>query len=89
MRLNAGALVEAGRSLEQGGNAVHRVLRAAGFSVASPKFLDAAALRACPTSWAKRLAFGRDPRALYLRAVLPVTQQAERSPMSSASVPRR
>ena len=81
VRLNAGALVEAGWSLEQGGNAVYQVLRAAGFSVVSPKLLDAAALRGCPTSWAKRLAFGRDPRALYLRATFAPARQMERAPV--------
>jgi 16S rRNA (adenine(1408)-N(1))-methyltransferase len=76
VRLNAGALAEAGWSLEQGGAAVHRTLRTAGFSVGSPRLLDAAALRACPTSWAKRLAFGRDPRALYLRAAPTLNRRA-------------
>jgi hypothetical protein len=27
-------------------------------------------LRACPTTWAKRLAFGRDPRAIAVDAVI-------------------
>src|SRR5919202_895417 len=68
IRLNAGALVEAGLSLEQGGIAVRQALRTYGFNAHPLVSLDAAALRACPTTWAKRLAFGRDPRALYLRA---------------------
>ena len=29
--------------------------------------LAAPDLRSCPTTWAKRLAYGRDPRAMYLR----------------------
>ena len=68
IRLNAGALVEAGLSLEQGGIAVRQTLRTYGFNAGPLVSLDAAALHACPTTWAKRLAFGRDPRALYLRA---------------------
>jgi 16S rRNA (adenine(1408)-N(1))-methyltransferase len=68
IRLNAGALVEAGLSLEQGGIAVRQALRTYGFNAGPLISLDAAALRAYPTTWAKRLAFGRDPRALYLRA---------------------
>jgi hypothetical protein len=28
--------------------------------------LTARDLKACPTTWAKRLAFGRDPRAIHL-----------------------
>jgi hypothetical protein len=68
VRLNAGALAEAGLSLEEGGIEVRRALRAAGFAAAQPLFLDAAALRELPSTWARRLAFGRDPRALYIHA---------------------
>ncbi len=71
VRLNAGALVESGRSLEQGAIAVLHALCRYGFTPGLPAALDAAALRTCPTTWARRLAFGRDPRALYLRAILP------------------
>ena len=76
-RLNGGALAEAGWSLEQGGARVRRVLRDHGFAVEPLVGLDAAALRACPTTWAKRLAYGRDPRALYLRAIWPITRRSE------------
>jgi 16S rRNA (adenine(1408)-N(1))-methyltransferase len=69
IRLNAGALAEAGWALPTAGAAVTRGLRAAGFAVAPPRLLGAEELRACPTTWARRLAFGRDPRALYLQAV--------------------
>jgi 16S rRNA (adenine(1408)-N(1))-methyltransferase len=71
IRLNGGALAEAGWSLEVGGERVRQVLATHGFSVERPVLLDARALRACPTTWAKRLAVGRDPRALYLRALVP------------------
>ncbi|HEV7129563.1 MAG TPA: class I SAM-dependent methyltransferase [Ktedonobacterales bacterium] len=67
MRLNGGALAEAGWSLWDGGQRVRAVLRAAGFSVVAPVALGPPELRACPTTWAHRLAFGRDPRALELR----------------------
>lgn len=66
IRLNGGALAEAGYSLEAGGDQVRRLARLAGFYVATPEPLAAGDLRAYPTTWAKRLAFGRDPRALYL-----------------------
>jgi len=66
VRLNAGALAETGWSLEEGGERVQQVLRAGGFNMQPAAWLDARKLRACPTTWAKRLAFGRDPRALYL-----------------------
>lgn len=67
VRLNAGALAEAGWPLPAAGTAVAQGLRSAGFAVEPPRLLDAHELRACPTTWAHRLAFGRDPRALYLR----------------------
>lgn len=67
VHLNGGALAEAGTTLEQGGALVRSALQSAGFVVGALEQLDARALRACPTSWARRLAFGRDPRALALR----------------------
>jgi hypothetical protein len=36
-----------------------------------PAHVTAAELRAFPTTWARRLAFGRDPRALHLHGVMP------------------
>jgi hypothetical protein len=70
--LNAGALAEAGFELEAGARRVRQMLRSAGFQVRTPDPCDARALRACPTTWAHRLAFGRDPRALVLRGCAPV-----------------
>lgn len=67
LRLNSGALAEAGWSLEDGADRVRNVLAANGFAMRTPLALTARDLRACPTTWAKRLAFGRDPRAMYLR----------------------
>lgn len=69
VRLNGGALAEAGWTLADGGEQIRRVLQAGGFAVRPGVPLGAAGLRACPTTWAKRLAFGRDPRALYLHGV--------------------
>jgi 16S rRNA (adenine(1408)-N(1))-methyltransferase len=66
VRLNAGALAEAGWTLEAAGVRIRQVLRAAGFAISAPVPLGAAELCACPTSWARRLAVGRDPRALSL-----------------------
>lgn len=70
VRLNAGALAEAGWPLEDGARRVRQVLRAAGFSVEPPVALGVRELRACPTTWARRLAFGRDPRAMELHGEL-------------------
>jgi len=68
IRLNAGALAEAGYSLDEGGRLVRQALSAVGFAVGPPEPLGPAELRALPTTWAHRIAFGRDPRALSLRA---------------------
>jgi 16S rRNA (adenine(1408)-N(1))-methyltransferase len=70
LRLNGGALAEVGRSLEDGALAATQSLTHAGFRVARPVLLDSAALRSIPTTWAKRLAFGRDPQAVLLRGRL-------------------
>lgn len=66
VRLNSGALAEAGYTLAAGASQARAVLHGAGFALAAPIDLDATALRACPTTWAKRLAFGRDPRATLI-----------------------
>ncbi len=81
VRLNAGALIEASWPFEQGGTAVRRALLEAGFNVGRMEPLDAQALRACPTTWAKRLAFGRDARALYMQASAPKMQCQRNRPL--------
>jgi 16S rRNA (adenine(1408)-N(1))-methyltransferase len=69
IRTNAGALAQFGCTPESGGARVWRVLREAGLEAAEPVRLSARELRQYPTTWARRLAYGRDPRAVYLRAV--------------------
>jgi len=69
LRLNAGALAEAGWELVDGVEQVRHALHAAGFCMRSAMALGPQELRACPTTWARRLACGRDPRALYLRGM--------------------
>jgi hypothetical protein len=66
VRLNGGALAEIGWSLEAGAERVRAVLAANGFKMQPLRSLSAVELRSCPTTWAKRLAFGRDPRAIHL-----------------------
>lgn len=68
IRLNGGALAEAGWSLEDGTGQICDVLMMNGFKVARPAMLSAEALKSYPTTWAKRLAFGRDPRAVLIKA---------------------
>jgi hypothetical protein len=64
--VNGGALVEVGWELDTGAARVQSNLRAEGFALLAPLAWGAAELRACPTTWARRLAFGRDPRAVFL-----------------------
>ena len=69
--LNAEALREAGYTLESGGTRLRQALDDGGFDVVGDLlWLDARKLRRCQTTWAKRLAYGRDPRAVCLRAML-------------------
>ena len=70
VRLNASALAEAGWELLPGGERVRDWLAWAGFDPRPPRLLDAAALRALPTTWAKRLAFSRRPEAVALEGIL-------------------
>jgi hypothetical protein len=64
--VNGGALAEAGWELVAGAARIRSNLRTAGFALQAPLAWGAAELRAYPTTWARRLAFGRDPRAVFL-----------------------
>lgn len=66
VRLNGGALSEAGWSLAAGTAQVRQVLLEAGFAIQTVTAMNADDLRQLPTTWARRLAFGRDPRAVTL-----------------------
>jgi hypothetical protein len=66
LRLNGGALAEAGTTLEAGTETIYENLIRSGWQIESPVVINATALRSFPTTWAKRLAFGRDPRAITL-----------------------
>lgn len=66
VHLNADAVAAAGWELEPGADRVERVLKEAGWRTRSSACMDAQELRSIPTTWAKRLAFGRDPRAIRL-----------------------
>ena|SRR5687767_4764157 len=66
IHLNAEALLTAGWTLESDADRIQRVLNAEGWRTKSRSWMDARLLRSFPTTWAKRLAFGRDPRALHL-----------------------
>ena len=66
LRLNGGALAEAGKTLEAGTDRIFYNLFQAGWQVKTPVTMDADALKSFPSTWARRLAFGRDPRAMML-----------------------
>ena len=62
--LNGGALTEAGANLEAGSTVIYENIFRHGWRLKRPQLMDGAALRAFPTTWARRLAHGRDPRAI-------------------------
>ena len=70
VRLNSGALAEAGTTLEAGSGKIYNNLIRSGWQIKSPAIMTSNALRSFPTTWAKRLAFGRDPRAMSVNGYL-------------------
>jgi 16S rRNA (adenine(1408)-N(1))-methyltransferase len=66
IHLNSGALAEAGKTLETGAEKIYSNMLQAGWQVNAPVAMNTSALRNFPSTWAKRLAFGRDPRAIHL-----------------------
>jgi 16S rRNA (adenine(1408)-N(1))-methyltransferase len=67
LRLNAGALTEAGWEPADGSEQIRQALHTAGFCMRPALLLGPQELRACPTTWARRLACGRDPRGVYVQ----------------------
>jgi 16S rRNA (adenine(1408)-N(1))-methyltransferase len=65
--LNGEALRTAGWTPEAGTDQIEAVLNASGWATRSRAGLDANDLRSLSSTWAKRLAFGRDPGAVHLR----------------------
>ncbi len=70
LRLNGSALVEVGKTLEAGTDKIYYNLLRAGWQLEHPMMMDAIALKKFPSTWAKRLAFGRDPRAMTLNGYI-------------------
>jgi len=66
IRLNGGALAEAGTTLEAGANTIHNNLLQSGWRIKTPVLMDSCSLRRFPSTWAKQLAFRRDPQAIHL-----------------------
>jgi len=66
IRLNGGALAEVGTTLAAGAKEIYNSLLQFGWQINTPVMMNVQTLRTFPTTWAKRLAFGRDPRAIQL-----------------------
>ena len=65
--LNGGAMAEQGVDLEYGASQIYDNLWNAGWQSNAPIPMNIDDLQKYPTTWARRLAHGRDPRALRLR----------------------
>ena len=65
--LNGGAMAENGVDLESGAIRIQQNLWDAGWRSAGPYAIPISALQKYPTTWARRLAHGRDPRVMALR----------------------
>jgi trans-aconitate methyltransferase len=78
VRLNAAAVAACGATLEETAAVTRGALAEAGFRVLRARTLGPADLRAFPSTWAHRLAFGTDPRAISLsgRRQAPVSASA-------------
>jgi hypothetical protein len=66
IHLNGEAFSTVGQTLKSGSEQIQCALDAEGWKLKSQAWIDAHLLRSYPTTWAKRLAFGRDPRAVRL-----------------------
>lgn len=66
IHLNGGALTEAGTDLGSGAERICINLKEYGWNLKTPCRMDQGSLANFPSTWAKRLAYGRDPRAMRL-----------------------
>jgi 16S rRNA (adenine(1408)-N(1))-methyltransferase len=72
IHLNGGALVEAGTDLDMGTQRIFDTVNQNGWHLTNPYPMDSQSLRTFPTTWARRIAHGRDPRAMALNGILGV-----------------
>ncbi|NWG07187.1 MAG: hypothetical protein HXY35_10955 [Chloroflexi bacterium] len=70
LHLNSGALTDAGMVLETGAKKIYDNLLQAGWRMNEPGWMESRLLRSLPTTWAKRLAFGREPQAVALSGTI-------------------
>lgn len=68
LRLNESAIRQAGRTIESACEQVATALERGGFELNSVQKLEVATLRSFPSSWARRLASGREGQVLFLSA---------------------
>ena len=66
IHLNSGALEEAGSDLNTGARDIYENLSRCRWALQLPRHMELADLKKFPTTWARRLAYGRDPRAILL-----------------------
>jgi len=66
LHLNTGALNEQGWTLLNGVDQIQENLCRAGWQIENPKEVNIQILKKFPSTWSKRIAFGRDPRAISL-----------------------
>jgi 16S rRNA (adenine(1408)-N(1))-methyltransferase len=67
IHLNGGALAEAGSNLSSGAGIIYENLSRCGWDLKPPHPMDQDVLKRFPTTWARRLAHGRDPHGMILR----------------------
>lgn len=77
LHLNSGALNEAGWSFENGAVQIHSNLLYAGWQVDAPVSIDNVTLRKYPTTWSRRIAVGRDPRAVSISGWMLQSQRVD------------
>lgn len=66
LHINGDGMRSVGLDLAVGTEQLVNTLEQTGWELTAMRFLDAAALRSLSSTWARRLAFGRDPRAVHL-----------------------
>lgn len=66
IHLNGGALAEHGWHLDDGAEKIYKNLICCGWQTCEPVSMGVNELRTFPTTWARRLAHGRDPRAIKI-----------------------
>jgi 16S rRNA (adenine(1408)-N(1))-methyltransferase len=66
IHLNGGALAERGCHLDDGAERIYKNLACRGWQVHEPVSMGMNELHTFPTTWARRLVHGRDPRAIRI-----------------------